>query len=107
MLCQLGSRPGSPYCAASSTDHNGSLGADDSSGFYDWSAHADYNEGSGPGRYPGAANTKQPGTDTDRTGATGKSQHARGTLPDVNGNADSAERSCPGSGAKWYHRRGA
>jgi len=107
MLCQLGSGPGSPYCAASSTDDNGSLGTDDSSGFYDRSAHADYNEGSGPGRYPGAANTKQPGTDANWTVATGKSQHSYGALPNVNGNADSAERSCSGSGAKWYHRRGA
>jgi hypothetical protein len=104
MLCQLGSRPGSPYCAASSTDHNGSLGTDDSSGFYDRSAYADYNEGSGPGRYPGAANTKQPATDADWTGATGKSQHSYGALPNVNvnGNADSAERSCSGPSAKWY-----
>lgn len=104
MLCQLGNGPGSPHCASSSTDHNGSLGTDDPSGFYDRSAYAHYNQGSGPGRYPGAANAKQPGTHPDWTGATGKSQHSYGALPNVNGNPDSAERSCSGPSAQWHNR---
>ena len=105
MLCQLGSGPGSPNGTASSTDHDGSVGTDDSSGFYDRSAYSDYDEGSGSGRDAGASNAKQPGTDPDRTGATGKPQHSHGALPNFNGNADSAERSCSRASAQWYDRR--
>ena len=105
MLCQLGSGPGSPHCAASSTDHNGSLGTDDSSGFYDRSAHSDYNEGGGPRRNAGTTNAQQPGTDPDRTGATGKPQHAYCALPNFNGYADGSERSCSRPGAQRYNRR--
>jgi hypothetical protein len=105
MLCELGSGPSSSDGAASSTDHNGSLGTDDSSGFYDRSAHSDYNEGSGPGCGAVSDNAKQSGTNPDRTGAAGKSQHSCGALPNFNGNADSPERSCSGPGTKWYDRR--
>lgn len=106
MLCQLGSGPSSPHCAASSTDHNGSLGTDDSSGFYDRSAYADYNEGRGPGRDTGAGHAQHPGTDADRTGATGKPQHAYCALPNFNDRADGVERSCSGPSAQWHDRRG-
>ena len=106
MLRELGSGPGSPHRAASSTDHNGSLGTDDSSGFYDRSAHSDYNEGSGPGRDTGAGNTKQPGTDPDRPCATGKPEHPYCALPNFNGRADGAERSCSGPSAQRHDRRG-
>ena len=105
MLRQLGSGPGSPNGAASSTDHDGSRGPDDSSGFYDRSAYSDYNEGSGPGRYPGAANAQQPGTNADWPGATGKPERAYGALPNFNRNADSAERNCSRPSPQWYDRR--
>ena len=105
MLRKLGGSPGSPHCAASSSDHDGSVGTDDSSGFYDRSAHSDYDEGRGPGRDAGAANANQPGTDADRTGATGKPQHADCALPDFNGRAYRAERSCSGPSAQWHDRR--
>ena len=76
MLWQLGSSPGSANGAASSTDHDGSLGADDSPRFYDRSAHSDYYEGRGPGGDAGTGNANQPGTDAYRTSATGEPQHA-------------------------------
>jgi hypothetical protein len=106
MLCELGSRPGSSHCAASSPDHNGSLGTDDSSGFYDRSTHSDYYEGRRPRRDAGARHANQPGTDADRTGATGKPQHAYCALPNFNGRADGAERSCSGPSAQRHDRRG-
>ena len=106
MLCQLGSGPSSPHCAASSTDHNGSLGTDDSSGFYDRSAHSDYDEGRGPRRDAGAGHAQHRGTDADRTGATGKPQHAYCALPNFNDRADGVERSCSGPSAQWHDRRG-
>jgi hypothetical protein len=105
MLRQLGSGPGSAHCAASSTDHDGSLGTDDSSGFYDRSAHSDYNEGGGPRRNAGAANAQQPGTDPDRPRATGEPEHPNGTLPNFNGHADGAERNCSRPSAQRYDRR--
>ncbi len=106
MLCKLGDSPGSPHCAASSTHHNGSVGTDDSSGFYDRSTYSDYNEGSGPGRHASTADANHPGTDTDWTGATGEPQHAYGALPNFNGAADHAERSSSGPSAQWHDRRG-
>jgi hypothetical protein len=108
MLRHLGSGAGSPHCAASSTDNNGSLGTDDSSRFYDRSAHSDYYEGRGPRRDAGAGagNAQHPGTDADRTGATGKPQHAYCALPNCNDRADGAERSCSGPSAEWHDRRG-
>jgi hypothetical protein len=106
MFCELGSRPGPSHCATSSTDHNGSLGTDDSSRFYDRSAHSDYYQGGGAGRDASARNADQPGTDADRTGATGKPQHAYCALPNFNGRPDGAERSCSGPSAQRHDRRG-
>jgi hypothetical protein len=105
MLCQLGGGPGSPNGAATSTDYDGSLGTDDSSGLYDRSAYSDYNEGSGPGRDAGAANAQQPGTNADWPGPTGKPERAYGALPNFNGNADSAERSGSRPSPQWHDWR--
>jgi hypothetical protein len=104
MLRKLSDSPGSPDGASSTTHHDGSLGTDDSSGFYDRSTHPDYNEGGGPGRDAGAAYAKHPGTGADRPGATGKPEHAHGALPNFIGDANSAERICPRSSAEWYDR---
>lgn len=100
MLCQLGNSPGSPDGASSSTHHDRSLGTDDSPGFDDRSTHADYNEGSRPGRDADAANPEHPGG----PGATGQSEHACGALPNVVRYAHSAERICSRSRTKWYDR---
>jgi hypothetical protein len=105
MLRELGSGPGSSNGASSCSHDDGSLGTDDSCGFYDRAAHSDYNEGSGPGRDAGATNAKQPGTDADWTRATGKPEYACRALPNLNRNANSAERSCSRPSAQWYDRR--
>jgi hypothetical protein len=105
MLRQLGSGPGSAHCAAPSTDHNGSLGTDDSSCFYDRSAHSYYNEGGGPRRNAGAANAQHAATNPERPGATGEPERPNSAVPNFNRDPDGAERSFSRPSAQRHDRR--
>jgi hypothetical protein len=93
MLRKLGGRAGAADGAPSSTNDDGSLGADDASSFYDRSTYADNYEGGGPGRNPDAAsNSDEPCADFNWPCATPEPEHADGAVPDF---------ACGAHGAKW------
>ena len=94
MLHRLGDSAGPPRGASTytSTNHGRSVGSGYPTGFHHWSTDADYDQGGRTRRNSDAGPFNQSRANSNGTRSTGKSEYADGTVSNVAGDAQCAER---------------